>query len=64
MAQPASRAVLGFEGDDVTGLPPHARVRRGISLVPEGLVPPRLPECVIVLHFWHEGRVSRVRDGA
>ena len=25
-----------FEGADVTSLPPHARVRRGVALVPEG----------------------------
>jgi len=25
-----------FDGSDITGLPPHERVRRGIALVPEG----------------------------
>ncbi|MGA2566344.1 MAG: ABC transporter ATP-binding protein [Pseudolabrys sp.] len=33
---PARRGRVLFEGEDVTKLPPHAKVARGIVLVPEG----------------------------
>jgi branched-chain amino acid transport system ATP-binding protein len=34
--QPVSAGGIRFEGTDITGLPPEARVRLGISQVPEG----------------------------
>jgi branched-chain amino acid transport system ATP-binding protein len=33
---PASGGCLTFAGEDITALPPHARVHRRISLIPEG----------------------------
>ena len=33
--QPTTGAIV-LEGRDITALPPHARVREGIALVPEG----------------------------
>lgn len=35
-AHPATSGSVRFAGEDVTHLPAHARVRRGIALVPEG----------------------------
>jgi branched-chain amino acid transport system ATP-binding protein len=35
-AHPANRGHVVFAGEDVTHLPAHRRVRRGIALVPEG----------------------------
>ncbi|MER6559718.1 ABC transporter ATP-binding protein [Streptomyces sp. NPDC001027] len=35
-AHPAAEGTLLLEGDDITGLPAHRRVARGLALVPEG----------------------------
>jgi branched-chain amino acid transport system ATP-binding protein len=35
-AHPAAEGTITFEGSDVTRVPVHQRVKRGISLVPEG----------------------------
>ncbi len=35
-AHPASAGTVRFDGNDVTGLPAHRRVKTGIALVPEG----------------------------
>jgi branched-chain amino acid transport system ATP-binding protein len=35
-AHPVAGGKIAFNGEDVTGLPSHQRVRRGIALVPEG----------------------------
>lgn len=35
LVQPSAGRIT-LEGDDLAGLPPHVRIRRGISLVPEG----------------------------
>jgi urea transport system ATP-binding protein len=34
--QPVTHGRVAWEGQDVTGLPPHARARRGVALVPQG----------------------------
>jgi urea transport system ATP-binding protein len=33
---PVRSGVIRFNGEDITGLPPHARARRGIAYVPQG----------------------------
>jgi urea transport system ATP-binding protein len=33
---PVRAGVIRFNGEDITGLPPHARARRGIAYVPQG----------------------------
>ncbi len=33
---PVRSGVVRFNGEDITGLPPHARARRGIAYVPQG----------------------------
>jgi branched-chain amino acid transport system ATP-binding protein len=31
-----ARGTVSYDGEDITALPPHGRIRRGIALVPEG----------------------------
>jgi branched-chain amino acid transport system ATP-binding protein len=35
-AHPAAEGTISFDGADITGVPAHLRVKRGIALVPEG----------------------------
>ncbi|MBO0871148.1 MAG: ABC transporter ATP-binding protein [Micromonosporaceae bacterium] len=35
-AHPAAEGTVAFDGQDITGLPAHRRVARGLALVPEG----------------------------
>jgi branched-chain amino acid transport system ATP-binding protein len=35
-AHPAAGGTISFDGADITGVPAHLRVKRGIALVPEG----------------------------
>ncbi|MGW7166431.1 ABC transporter ATP-binding protein [Streptomyces sp. NPDC054884] len=35
-AHPAAEGTVALDGDDITGLPAHRRVARGLALVPEG----------------------------
>ncbi|MBV8351388.1 MAG: ATP-binding cassette domain-containing protein, partial [Verrucomicrobia bacterium] len=35
-AHPAARGIIRLDGLDITDLPPHRRVARGLVLVPEG----------------------------
>ena len=52
---------IRLEGRDITGLPPHARVREGIALVPEGrrLFPSLSVEENLLVAAYRGGQVSR-----
>ncbi|MFQ5935861.1 MAG: ABC transporter ATP-binding protein [Acidiferrobacterales bacterium] len=63
---PVSSGRVNFHGEDITGLPPHLRSRRGIGYAPEdcGIFPELTVEENFMISRWLSNASGRVKEAA